>query len=122
MKGRWLGGSREAPELTPWLHGWMNNRTKGCELDTFLDRDASLLQVCGGNLWHEFIRRERQAPVNSAERGAGAGDGAWEKLAGCGEAGAATGIGGANGRAEDCPEVDGALGEDVMMETGASAA
>ena len=60
--------------------------------------------------------------VNSAERGAGAGDGAWEKLAGCGEAGAATGIGGANGRAEDCPEVDGALGEDVMMETGASAA
>ena len=39
--------------------------------------------------------------MNSAERGAGAGDGAWEKLAGCGEAGAATGIGGANGRAED---------------------
>ena len=51
--------------------------------------------------------------MNSAERGAGAGDGAWEKLAGCREAGAATGIGGANGRAEDCPEVDGALGEDV---------
>ena len=55
-------------------------------------------------------------PVNSTEGGAGAGDGAWEKLAGC------TGIGGANGRAEDCAEVDGALGEDVIMETGASAA
>ena len=38
------------------------------------------------------------------------------------EAGAATGIGGANGRAEDCLGVDGALGEDVMVETGASAA
>ena len=61
-------------------------------------------------------------PVSSTERGAGAGDGAWEKLAGCRGAGAATGIGGANGRAEDCTEVDGALGEDVIMETGASAA
>ena len=61
-------------------------------------------------------------PVKSVEGGAGAGDGAWEKLAGCREAGAATGIGGANGRAEDCPGVDGALGEDVMVETGASAA
>ena len=104
MKGRWLSGSWEAPDWAPWLHGWMNDRTKGCELDTLFDRDASLLQVCGGNLWHEFIRRERQA------------------LAGCREAGAATGIGGANGRAEDCPGVDGALGEDVMVETGASAA
>ena len=54
-------------------------------------------------------------PVNSTERGAGAGDGAWEKRG-------HRHIGGANGRAEDCPEVDGALGEDVMMETGASAA
>ena len=60
--------------------------------------------------------------MNSAERGGGAGDGAWEELAGCREAGAATGIGGVNGRAEDCPEVGGALGEDVMVETGASAA
>ena len=49
--------------------------------------------------------------MKSVEGGAGAGDGAWEKPAGCREAGAATG---ANGRAEDCPEVDGALGEDVM--------
>ena len=61
-------------------------------------------------------------PVKSVEGGAGAGDGAWGKPAGCREAGAATGIGGANGRAEDCPGVDGALGEDVMVETGASAA
>ena len=58
------------PELTPWLHGWMNNRTQGCELDTLFDRDASLLQVCGGNLWHEFIGRERQAP-REKRRGGG---------------------------------------------------
>ena len=48
--------------------------------------------------------------MKSVEGGAGAGDGAWEKLAGCREAGAATGIGGANGRAEDCPGVDGGTG------------
>ena len=61
-------------------------------------------------------------PVNSTEGGAGAGEGAWVKLAGCRGAGAATGIGEANGRAEDCAEVDGALGEAVRMETGTSAA
>ena len=44
------------------------------------------------------------------------------KVAGCKGAGAATGIGEANGRAEDCAEVDGALGEAVRMETGTSAA
>ena len=70
----------------------------------------------------EVPSRRTRPPVKSIEGGAGAGDGAWEKLAGCREAGAATGIGGANGRAEDCPGVDGALGGDVMVETGASAA
>ena len=112
----------EGPELTPWLRGWMNNRTKRCEFDTFFDRDASLFQVRGGDLRHEFVMRERHAPCESTEGGLERVRGAWEKLAGCRGAGAATGIGGANGRAEDCPEVDGALGEDVIMETGTSAA
>ena len=53
-------------------------------------------------------------PVNSTEGGAGAGEGAWEKLAGCRGAGAATGIGGANGRAEDCAEVDGVHWEKML--------
>ena len=48
-------------------------------------------------------------PVNSTEGGAG-----------CRGAGAAAGIGEANGRAEDC--ADGALGEAVSVETGTSAA
>ena len=49
-------------------------------------------------------------------------------LPGCSEGGLETpwsildGIGEANGRAEDCAEVDGALGEAVRMETGTSAA
>ena len=61
-------------------------------------------------------------PVSSTEGGAGAGEGAWVKLAGCRGAGAAAGIGEANGRAEDCAEGAGAQGEAVRMETGTSAA
>ena len=82
-----------------------------------------MFQVCGGDLRHEYVVRERHAPCEySTEGGAGAGEGAWVKLAGCRGAGAAAGIGEANGRAEDCAEGAGAQGEAVRMETGTSAA
>ena len=68
-------------------------------------------------------------PVNSAERGAGAGDGAWEKPAGCREAGGghrhrrgqweSRGLpGSGRGTGRRCYDGDGGLGRIGMCDRG----